>query len=111
MEKRKLPNANAILILGIVSIFTCFCYGIVGLIFGIVALVLENKDSKLYAENPEIYTNHNSLFIGKIMAIIGIVLSALYLMFVIYFFSLGEEGMEDFKQNLIEKMKHMEENQ
>lgn len=111
MENRKLPNANTILILGIASIVTCCCYGIVGLVFGVVALVLENKDSKLYAENPEIYTNHNSLFIGKILAIIGIVLSAIYLMFTIYFLSLGEEGRKEFQENLMEKMKHMEENQ
>ena len=37
MEKQKLPNATAVLVLGIASILTCCCYGIIGLILGIVA--------------------------------------------------------------------------
>lgn len=31
MEQQKLPNATIILVLGILSIVTCCCYGIVGL--------------------------------------------------------------------------------
>ena len=111
MEKRNLPNGTAVLILGILSIITCCCYGIVGLIFGIVALVLANKDSKLYAENPDLYLNYKNITIGKTLALIGIVLSAIYMMFTIYFLSLGEEGMNDFMQNLKDKAEQMEKNQ
>lgn len=109
MEKRNLPNATAVLILGILSIITCCCYGIFGLVLGIVALVLANKDMKLYQENPEVYLNYQNLSIGKILSIIGIILSAISLMCYIYLFSLGEEGMKDFQQNLIEKMKYEQE--
>jgi hypothetical protein len=48
MEQQKLPNATAVLILGIVSIVGCCCYGLPGLIAGIIALVLAKKDGELY---------------------------------------------------------------
>lgn len=107
--KQKLPNANTVLILGILSIFTCCLYGIVGIILGIIAIILANKDLKLYLENPENYNNYSAVTTGRILAIIGIALSGIYLIFTIYFLSLGEQGMKDFQQNLMEKMKHQEE--
>lgn len=74
MEKQKLPNAIAVLILGILSIPGCCFYGI-GLIFGIIALVLAKKDTALYNSNPDGYDGYSNLKTGKILAIIGIVLN------------------------------------
>ena len=68
-----LPNATAVLILGIVSIIGCCFYGI-GLIAGIIGLVLASKDMKLYRANPNAYNNYSTLNIGRILCIIGIVL-------------------------------------
>ena len=87
MENQKLPNATAVLVLGILSIITCCCYGIIGLILGTVALFLAKGDLKLYALNPEIYTNYNNLKIGRILAIIGIILSVLMILFAIWMVS------------------------
>lgn len=104
MQNQKLPNATAVLILGIFSILTCCCYGIIGLALGIIALVLANKDLKLYQENPELYSNYNNLKIGRILAIIGIVLSAAYLIYVIVLFStIGIEGMEQMQQEMMRR--------
>ncbi len=112
MEKRKLPNSTAVLVLGILSILTCCCYGIVGLILGILAIVLANKDMKLYAADPELYDGYSNINTGKILAIIGIVLSSLYLLTTIYMYVvMGEEGIKDFQQNLMEKMKYQQEQQ
>ena len=111
MEKKNLPNATAVLILGILSIVTCCCYGVTGLIFGIIALVLANKDTKLYNENPELYLNYNNINIGRVLAIIGVTLSGIAMMFFIYVLSLGEEGMKDFMQNLKDKTEQMEREQ
>ncbi|MEJ7739124.1 MAG: CCC motif membrane protein [Chitinophagaceae bacterium] len=79
-----LPNATAVLVLGIVSIFGCCCYGILG-ICGVIALVLYEKDRKLYAANPTAYTpgSYSNLKTGRICAIIGIVLSALSIISII----------------------------
>lgn len=104
MENQKLPNATAVLILGIFSILTCCCYGIFSIILGVVALVLANKDIKLYAENPSVYTNYNNLKIGKILSIIGISLGVIYLIYVIVLFTtLGMEGIEQMQQEMIRR--------
>lgn len=104
LTNQKLPNATAVLILGILSILTCCCYGVIGLILGIIALVLAKKDLALYKENPHSYTNYSNLNVGRILAIIGIVLSALYLIYIIVLFStLGMEGIEQMQQEMLQK--------
>ena len=110
MEKQKLPNASAVLILGILSILTCCCWGLIGLILGIVALILAKKDTALYIENPDLYQGYSNVNIGKVMAIIGIFLSSVYLLFMLYLkISYTDEELKDIQQNLIEKMKAQQE--
>ena len=106
MEKRELPNGTAVLVLGILSIITCCCYGIVGLVLGIIALVLAKKDMALYSENPELYSNFSNISTGKILAIIGIVLSTVSLIINIYFYSvIGEEGMKTMMEEMMKGYK------
>jgi hypothetical protein len=105
MEQQKLPNSTLILVFGIVSIVTCCCYGILGLIFGIVAIVMAKKATALYLENPEQYTGYSNVKTGKILAIIGIILSFLYLIYVIWIFAtIGSDGMMNMNQEWMEKM-------
>ena len=87
LQQRPLPNATAVLVLGILSIVTCFCYGILGIILGIIAIVLAGKDKTLYTASPETYTDASfkNLNAGRICAIIGLILSALYLIFIVAF--------------------------
>ena len=107
MEKQALPNSTAVLVLGILSIITCCCYGVVGLILGILAVYLANKDLSLYQENPENYTGYSNLNTGKILGIIGIVLSTCYLISTLYFyFAIGEEGMKQMTEQFINQMKN-----
>ena len=90
--QRPLPNATAVLVLGIVSIVGCFCYGIAGIVCGIIAVVLSGKDLKLYNADPTLYTPNSlsNLKSGRICAIIGLSLSAAYLIFlIIYIFTVG----------------------
>lgn len=109
MEKRNLPNATAVLVLGICSIVTFCCYGIFGLIFGIIALVLAGKDMKLYRAEPELYANYQNLNAGKIMAIVGVVLSGIALIGYIFLFSLGEDRLREIQKNLEEKARYQQE--
>jgi hypothetical protein len=103
MEKQNLPNATPVLILGILSIVTCCCYGF-GLILGIVALVLAKKDIALYKQSPEIYLNYSNLKTGRILAIVGIILSVLMLLFVIYVYVvMGEAGLLEMQQRMLER--------
>ena len=39
-ERKDLPNATAALVLGALSLVFCWCYGIIGLVLGILAVVL-----------------------------------------------------------------------
>ena len=94
MEQQKLPNSTLILVFGIVSIVTYCCYGIIGLIFGIIALVMSKKATAVYLENPEQYSGYQNVKTGKILSIIGIILSILYLIYIIWIFAtLGTEGV------------------
>ena len=85
-----LPNASAVLVLGIVSIVGCFCYGVVGLACGIIGIVLANKDMQRYRAAPELYTpsSYSNLKAGRICSIIGTSLSALYVIIAIIFFAI-----------------------
>ncbi|MFN0291227.1 MULTISPECIES: CCC motif membrane protein [Pedobacter] len=96
--QQSLPNATAVLVLGILSILTCCCYGIIGLILGIIALILAKKDKTLYAANLGIYSESSlkNLNAGRICAIIGIVFSAIYLLLNIVFIAIfGFEVLSD----------------
>lgn len=75
-QKQQLPNATAVLVLGICSIvFSCFG---VGLVLGIIGLVLSGKGRKMYKENPSLYEGHGSLMGGFITSIIGTCIGGLY---------------------------------
>jgi len=106
MEKQKLPNATTSLILGIVSIVTCCCYGIIGLPLGIAAVVLANKAKKIYLEAPENYTGYSNANTVKILGIIGIILNALYLIMIIFLISaFGWAALQDaqlFQERMLE---------
>jgi hypothetical protein len=83
----QLPNATAVLVLGILSIVVCF-------ICGIIALVISNRDIAAYRANPELYSasSYNNIKAGRTCAIIGIVLQLIviivYLLFIAFFISI-----------------------
>jgi type IV secretory pathway VirB2 component (pilin) len=84
-ERIQLPNATAVLVLGIFSIVTSCCCGfiaLVGLVLGIIALTLASKSLALYNENPGQYTetSFKNTNAGKICAIIGIVVSGVLIL-------------------------------
>lgn len=84
-----LPNATVSLVLGILSIVVCG----VGLVLGIIGIVMSNKDLALYRNNPGIYSeaSYNNTKTGRICSIIGIIISALvvvfYVIYMIWIFS------------------------
>ncbi len=101
MEKQTLPNSTLILVFGILSILGCCCYGILGIIFAVVAIVLAKKATALYMENPELYAGYNNVKTGKILAIIGLILSIIYLIYVIFLFAtVGFEGYQEMIEEL-----------
>lgn len=77
--QQKLPNATPVIILGILSIITCCCYGVVSILLGGIGIYLAKKDTALYNANPSGYSNFNNIKTGRMLCIIGIVLGVLYL--------------------------------
>jgi hypothetical protein len=95
------PNSVAVLVLGIVSIVLCWCYGLVSIILGVVGIVLANQAEKIYRANPEQFSiaSYKNLKAGKICAIIGLSLGALYLVFiVIYIIVVGSLAFNGFSR-------------
>lgn len=86
--KEELPNSTTVLVLGILSIILCWCYGIFGFVLGIIAIALSSGPRRMYAENPEMYdpSSVKNLNAGRICGIIGVCVSSLFIILVILFF-------------------------
>jgi hypothetical protein len=86
----QVPNSTAVLVLGILSIVMCWCWGIIGLTLGIIGLILAGKGDKEYKLNPSGYSegSYKNLKAGRICAIIGTSLSGLYVVFLIIYLTI-----------------------
>jgi M penetrans paralogue family 26 len=85
--QQEVPNAVAVLVLGIASLLGGLCYGVIGLILGIVALAIAANAKRIYNENPQTYTSssYSSLNAGRICAIIGLCLAGCWLIILIFY--------------------------
>ena len=65
--KKDLPNATVVLVLGILSLIFCWCYGI-------IAVVLAGGQRKLYLQSPDEYTESSfkNVNAGRVCGIISI---------------------------------------
>jgi len=95
--KKKLPGSTTVLIFGILSITSFWCYGIVGLVLGIIALTKLSKINKEYNSNIDKYSikSYRNFKTGKTCAIIGISLSTIMLIAFIAMILSG--GLKDIK--------------
>ncbi|MFI5450907.1 CCC motif membrane protein [Pedobacter sp. UC225_61] len=108
--QQSLPNATVVLVLGILSIVFCCCYGILGLIPAIIALVLSKKDRGLYQINPGAYTlsSYKNLNAGRVCAIIGLILNILSLLYFVAIIIMFGAGILSNPKELQEIMKGMQ---
>lgn len=96
MKNSKLPYATAVLVLGISSVALCCCYGIPGILTGVVALFLYRRDKKVYDKNKLQYSNFESLKTGKTLSIIGISMSSVYVIYLLFaLYQRGPEGLSN----------------
>jgi hypothetical protein len=83
---QNLPNANLIMVLGILSILLCWWHfvSVAGIALGFIALVLANRETRLYHANPAAYTisSLNTVRTGRTCAIIGLTISVIVFVFV-----------------------------
>ena len=96
MEKQNLPNATTSLVLGILSLVTCICYGVIGLPLGVIAFILGYKATNKYNQNPEEYNGVGNATAGKITGIIGIILNSIFILVIVWFFyKIGLDALQD----------------
>jgi hypothetical protein len=83
---QNLPNANLILILGILSILLSWWHfvSVAGILLSFLALILANREFSLYNANPSRYTvsSLNNVKAGRTCAIIGLIISIIVFAFV-----------------------------
>ena len=86
-SRQNLPNANTVLILGIASILLCWWHfiSVIGIALALTALILANKETRLYYQNPGIYSESslNNVKTGRICALIGLIISLIIFAFVV----------------------------
>lgn len=92
--KQPVPNETATLVLGILSILGCICYGLPGIIMAIIALFLAHSSREAYFANPNKYSrsSYNNMNAGRICAIIGLSIGLLFLLFYLILLALGMAG-------------------
>lgn len=100
--EQKLPNAQTVLILGIISVVgTCCCTGLIGIICGLIGLSKYNKDKLLYDAAPQVYTDFNNLNTGRILCIIGLALGSLQVLYMVYILAtVGWDGYMEQMQEI-----------
>lgn len=100
--EQKLPNAQTVLILGIISVVgTCCCTGLIGIICGLIGLSKYNKDKLLYDAAPQTYTDFNNLNTGRILCIIGLALGSLQVLYMVYILAtVGWDGYMEQMQEI-----------
>ncbi len=83
---QNLPNANLILVLGILSILLSWWHiiSVAGIFLSFFALILANRELKLYYSNPARFTSSslNNVKAGRTCAIIGLIISVIIFAFV-----------------------------
>ena len=94
MDKEKLPYSQTALVLGIISIITaCCCWGVIGIIIGVIGLYNANKAIALYQADPNQYDGINNAQTGRTTSIIGIVIGIISMSWLIYILSTGDYEM------------------
>ncbi|GAB4148128.1 MAG: hypothetical protein Fur0041_21840 [Bacteroidia bacterium] len=98
--QQDIPNATAVLVLGIISIVICG----LGPILGTIGLVLSSGAKRAYDSNPGMYkaASLKNLNAGRICSIIGLVLGVLvwiyYIVAFVFLASVAGEAIDQMNQ-------------
>lgn len=87
MNQQPLPGASTVLTMGILSIVGALvCCGPFAIVFSIIGLSKAKSASRLYQEQPEVYSGYESVTTGRILSYVGLGLSLIMLvLFILYF--------------------------
>jgi len=103
MEKQKLPNGVAALLLGIFGFVCCCIYG-AGTIPAGIGFYLARKSEKLYLENPDDYDNYSQIKAAKIVAIVAFIINILFIARVAYvIYTVGWDEIMEQSREMMEQ--------
>lgn len=78
-KKPMLPNAVAVLVLGICSLMVPCA----GLVTGIVGWALSGTGMRIYNNNPTVWEGYSLLQAGRILSIVGTILHSIWVLFML----------------------------
>ena len=83
MEKQPLQYSTLIYILAIISLPLC-CFGGFGILTAGIAYFIANSELKKFYANPDGFSNQDNIYTGKIIALVVLIINALYMVYVAY---------------------------
>ena len=93
MEKQPLQYSTLIYILAIISLPLCCCGGFGVLTSGIAFFIARSELKKFY-DNPDLYTNQDNIYTGKIISLVMLIINLLYLIYTFYMiYTIGWETL------------------
>ena len=95
METQKLQYATLIYVLAIIGLPLCCCIGF-GMLPAGIAFFIAHSELKKYNQNPEAYDNQDSIYTGKIIAQVVLIINVLYLLYTIY--QINQIGLDVFME-------------
>ena len=104
MEKQPLQYSTLIYVLAILGLPLCCVIGFGMLPAGIAFFIARSELKKFYA-NPELYSNQDSIYTGKIIALVVFIINVLYFIYALYMlYTIGWETLQN-PELLQEKLK------
>ena len=101
--QEKLEYEALIYILAIIGFPLCCCAGI-GIIPAGIAFFIANNELKKCFNREEAYINQNSIYTGKIIALIVLIINVLYLLYTVYtIYTIGWDELTEQSRELMEQ--------
>lgn len=83
MEVQKLQYQTLIYVLAISGLLCC-CIAGSGMLPAGIAYYIAHSELKKYTQNPDTYDNQDSIYTGKIIALIVFIINVLYFSYTLY---------------------------
>lgn len=103
IETQKLQHSNLIYGLSILALLCCCFAGFGALPAGIAYYLALSELNKYYA-NPEMYTNQDNIYTGKIIALVALAINILYFAYTAYsIYTIGWDVLMEQSQQMMGK--------
>ncbi len=102
MEKQQLQYATLIYGLSIFALLCC-CFAGFGVLPAGIAYFIAHSELKKYYANPDLYDNQDSLYTGKIIAMVALAINILYFVYTAYnIYTIGWDVLMEQSKEMME---------